>query len=52
MNTHMYLKLPAADRLVRQDFCEGNGQTIPEKPLACLTFHIQSCKIEIIIKKL
>lgn len=44
MKTHMNLKLPATDRLVCQDLCEGDGQTISEKPLTCLTLHIQSCK--------
>lgn len=40
----MNLKLPTTDCLVCEDFCEGNGQTISEKPLTCLAFHIQSCK--------
>lgn len=44
MMTHMNLKLPTTDCLVRQDLCEGDGQTISEKPLTCLTLHIQSCK--------
>lgn len=45
MKTHMDLKLPSTDSLISQDFCEGDGQAISEKPLTCLTFHIQSCKI-------
>lgn len=44
MKTHMNLELPATDCLVCQDLCEGDGQTISEKPLTCLTLHIQSCK--------
>lgn len=44
MKTHMNLKLPATDCLICQDLCEGDGQTISEKPLTCLTLHIQSCK--------
>lgn len=40
----MNLKLPATDCLVRQDLCEGDGQTISEKPLTRLTLDIQSCK--------
>lgn len=44
MKTHMNLKLPAADRLVRQDLGEGDGQSISEESLTGLTLHIQSCK--------
>lgn len=38
----MNLKFPATDGLIRQDLCEGDGQTISEKPLTCLTLHVQS----------
>lgn len=40
----MDFKLPTTDCLVCEDFCEGNSQTISEKPLTCFTLHIQSCK--------
>lgn len=39
----MDLKLPATDRLVRQDLGEGDGQTISEEPLTSLALHIKSC---------
>lgn len=42
--THMNLKLPATDCLICQDLCEGDSQTISEKPLTRLTLHIQTCK--------
>lgn len=46
----MNLELPATDCLICQDLCEGDGQPISEKPLTCLTLHIQSCKDIIHIK--
>lgn len=42
----MDLKLPAADRFVRQDFGEGDGQTIPEEPLTSLALNVKSCRME------
>lgn len=40
--SHMDLKLPPADSLVRQDLSEGDRQAVSEKPLAGLTLDVES----------